>query len=176
MLLARRGAAGAARAQLRLRNLSSALTPSARVAPRSLLGSRQRVAAGAASFAVSVTLGAVAATSAPTGSPASAAPAGVHVTTYNVLSDSLCDAKHFSHCLPEDCDGPTRLLRVKEKLKAQMARGSVRRPPPPAAWRPRICLAAFRAGRWRVVRMTEGTRGGWKASPPPCAAPRRARR
>eukprot|EP00747_Dinoflagellata_sp_TGD_P024781 gnl/TRDRNA2_/TRDRNA2_130791_c0_seq1.p1 gnl/TRDRNA2_/TRDRNA2_130791_c0~~gnl/TRDRNA2_/TRDRNA2_130791_c0_seq1.p1 ORF type:complete len:775 (+),score=114.00 gnl/TRDRNA2_/TRDRNA2_130791_c0_seq1:148-2472(+) len=46
--------------------------------------------------------------------------ASVKVISYNVLSDSLCDAGYFNSSPPEDCDPETRLQRVKDKLAPQI--------------------------------------------------------
>ncbi len=50
---------------------------------------------------------------------------GLRLVSYNVLSDSLCDAEFFDCCAPEDVDNDTRLARVKRKLQAEMEQGAV---------------------------------------------------
>lgn len=49
----------------------------------------------------------------------------LRIASYNVLSDSLCDAEFFDCCAPADVDNSTRLARIKLKLEAEMAQGSV---------------------------------------------------
>lgn len=49
----------------------------------------------------------------------------VRVATYNVLSQTLCRPNHFTACAPEALDPEARLERVKEKLEAEVAQGSV---------------------------------------------------
>jgi len=53
------------------------------------------------------------------------APVNVKVTTYNVLSSSLGGADYFRSCTPENLDPPTRLRRLKTKLDAEVAAGSI---------------------------------------------------
>mmetsp|Transcript_2548 Transcript_2548/g.6123 ORF Transcript_2548/g.6123 Transcript_2548/m.6123 type:complete len:362 (+) Transcript_2548:84-1169(+) len=47
------------------------------------------------------------------------------VVTYNVLSSSLCEPSFYTACLPANLHAPTRLERVKEKLRKEIERGSV---------------------------------------------------
>jgi len=58
-------------------------------------------------------------------SSAPAAVTAVRVASYNVLSDSLCRASHYTHSAPEDLDNDARLMRVQAKIKEEMDKGSV---------------------------------------------------
>jgi|TARA_B100000524_G_scaffold208196_1_gene108892 hypothetical protein len=54
-----------------------------------------------------------------------APPTQVRISSYNVLSSSLCGADHFTACAPEDLKPDTRLGRVCSTLEDQMAHGAV---------------------------------------------------
>lgn len=49
----------------------------------------------------------------------------LRLASYNILSDSLCDAESFDCCDPADVDPDTRLARIKVKLAAEMEAGAV---------------------------------------------------
>ena len=49
----------------------------------------------------------------------------VRVASYNVLSDSLCRASHYSKGQPDDLDNDKRLARVKAQLQAEIDKGAV---------------------------------------------------
>lgn len=54
-----------------------------------------------------------------------APPTNLRVTSYNVLSSSLCEPEHFVACAPEDLKPETRLGRVCSALEDQMTHGAV---------------------------------------------------